>query len=76
LKNLIYSRYVGYKFWYGVPLLLGILALFDLRVELQLLIDHFTLAALSEAVRHHALAVAVLGLQPSLIKKYRKKMIA
>jgi hypothetical protein len=32
-----------------VPLLLGLLALLDLRVELQLLADHFTLAAVGGA---------------------------
>jgi hypothetical protein len=32
-----------------VPLLLGLLALLDLRVELQLLADHFTLAAVGAA---------------------------
>ena len=58
-------------FWYGVPLLLGLLALLDLRVELQLLADHFTLAAVGAAVRSHLLAVAVLMLLPSLIVHYR-----
>ena len=58
-------------FWYGVPLLLGILALLDLRVELQLLADHFTLAAVGAAARSHLLAVAVLLLLPSLIVRYR-----
>ena len=58
-------------FWYGVPLLLGLLALLDLRVELQLLADHFTLAAVGAAVRNHLLAVAVLLLLPSLATHYR-----
>jgi hypothetical protein len=58
-------------FWYGVSLLLGLLALLDLRVELQLLADHFTLAAVGAAVRSHLLAVVVLILLPSLCKAYR-----
>ena len=62
-------------FWYGVPLLLGLLALLDLRVELQLLADHFTLAAVGAAVRAHLLAVAVLLLLPSLINHYRDKIV-
>jgi len=61
------------SFWYGVPLLLGLLALLDLRVELQLLADHFTLAAVGAAVRSHLLAVAVLLLLPSLVSHYRSK---
>ena len=60
-------------FWYGVPMLLGLLALLDLRVELQLLADHFTLAALTEALRNHPLATAVLLLLPSLVSHYRRK---
>ena len=60
-------------FWYGVPLLLGLLALLDLRVELQLLTDHFTLAAVGAAVRSHLLAVAVLLLLPSLMSYYRPR---
>ena len=58
-------------FWCGVPLLLGLLALLDLRVELQLLADHFTLAAVGAAVRSHSLAVAILLLLPSLANHYR-----
>jgi hypothetical protein len=56
-----------------VPLLLGLLALLDLRVELQLLGDHFTLAALAAAVRSHPLAVAVLLLLPSLARQYSRR---
>ena len=56
-----------------MPLLLGLLALLDLRVELQLLADHFTLAALAAAVRSHPLAVAVLLLLPSLLHHYRRR---
>ena len=54
-------------------MLLGLLALLDLRVELQLLADHYTLAALTEALRNHPLATAVLLLLPSLVSHYRRK---
>ena len=54
-------------------MLLGLLALLDLRVELQLLADHFTLAAVGAAVRSHSLAVAVLLLLPSLVSHYRSR---
>ena len=52
-----------------IPLLLGLLALYDLRVELQLLADHLTLAGLRAAVTSHPLAVAVLLLLPSLLRR-------
>ena len=55
-----------------VPLLLLLLALGDLRVELLLLLDRFTFTALINAVLSHPLAVAVLLLQPSLWRHYRR----
>ena len=54
-----------------VPLALALLALLDLRVELQLLGDHITLTSISEAVGNHLLAVVVLFLMPSLLRRYR-----
>ena len=54
-----------------VPLILALLALLDLRLELQLLFDHVTLVSLTEAVRNHLLAVMVLILTPSLFRRYR-----
>ena len=56
-----------------VPVALLLLALGDLRVELQLLFDHLTLTSLLEAVVSHPLAVAVLLLQPSLWRHYRRR---
>ena len=53
-----------------MPLLLALLALLDLRVELQLLADYFTLASLAAAIRNHLLATAVLFLLPSLLHHY------
>ena len=55
-----------------VPILLLLLALLDLRVEIRLIFDHFTLAALSAAIRSHLLAVSVILLQPSLWRRYRR----
>lgn len=54
-----------------LPILLGLLALFDLRVELILLFDHITWTSLAEGLRNHILAVAVLLALPSLWKHYR-----
>ncbi|MGC6483324.1 MAG: hypothetical protein ACON4T_07160 [Synechococcus sp.] len=54
-----------------VPVLLLVLALFDLRIELMLLRDHITLTALSNAARHHLLAVVVLAMMPSLWRCYK-----
>jgi hypothetical protein len=54
-----------------IPLAMLVLALLDLRVDLQLLADHFTLTALAEAIRNHPLAVLVVLLTPSLWRRYR-----
>lgn len=53
-----------------IPLVLVALALFDLRIELLLLFDHFTITSLAEAVRFHLLAVVVLLFSPSLWRRY------
>jgi hypothetical protein len=58
----------GYRL---LPLLLGLLALLDLRVELILLLDHVTWTSLAEALRNHILAVTVLLALPSLWRHYR-----
>ena len=50
------------------PILLALLALIDLRTELQLLADHFTFASLVEIPRHHPLAIAVLVFTPWMIR--------
>ena len=52
------------------PLLLLLLALYDLRVELLLLRDHITLTGLSYAVRHHLLAIVIIVAMPSLLRRY------
>ena len=52
------------------PLLLLCLALFDLRTELLLLIDHITFTSIRFAISHHLLAVVVLAAFPSLWRRY------
>ena len=56
-----------------VPLLLLLLALADLQIEFRLLFDRFTFTTLFTAIRNHWLAVAVLVLQPSLWRHYRRR---
>jgi hypothetical protein len=54
-----------------IPLLLVLLALLDLRTELQLLLDHFTFSSLVEIPRHHPLPLAVLLCSPWLFQRAR-----
>ncbi|MEN9768116.1 MAG: hypothetical protein RLZZ32_2076 [Cyanobacteriota bacterium] len=53
----------------AIPLTLAVLALWDLRAELQLLLDHFTWTSLSMIPVHHPLAVGVLLLTPALLRR-------
>ena len=46
------------------------LAFWDLRTEIRLLWDHFTITELTFAFRYHALAVVVLFSVPSLWRRY------
>ena len=52
------------------PILLILLALGDLRTEVQLLSDQFPVTGLGYAIRHHQLAVVVLLGSPSLWRRY------
>ena len=54
--------------WFAI--LLIVLALGDLRTELQLLSDQFTITGLGYAIRHHQLAVVVLLGSPSLWRRF------
>ena len=55
--------------WFVI--LLVSLAILDLRTDLLLLKDHFTLTTLQFAIRYHLLAVVVLMASGSLWKRYR-----
>ena len=55
-----------------IPILLIILSLLDLRIEMRILLDQFTLTSFIYAFRHHTLAFTILFFSPSLIKTYTK----
>ncbi len=55
-----------------IPLVLIMFALWDLRIDLRILLDHITLIAIVFAIKSHPLAILVLIFSPSLIKKYYK----
>jgi hypothetical protein len=48
------------------------LAVYDLRLELQLLADHFTLTALNAAISNHPLAMVVLLIMPPLLVRRQR----
>jgi hypothetical protein len=57
--------------WSALPTLLAVLALWDLRHDILLLLDRPTITAGLYLIRSHPLAVLVLLLQPSLWRRYR-----
>ena len=54
-----------------LPKVLLFLAIWDLRIEIRLLLDHFTFTALIFALRDHILAVIVLLASPSIWRRYK-----
>lgn len=65
------SRHSGRRRIPWQVLLLCAFALLDLRVEIQLLLDHFTWTSFSVIPVQHPLPVLVLMLMPSLWRRYR-----
>ena len=57
--------------WPAIPLLLAVLALWDLRDDLRLLLDRPTFTAGFYLLLSHPLSVLVLLLQHSLWRRYR-----
>ena len=54
-----------------IPLLLLMLAAYDLRGEIRLLIDHLTLTSLIYSIKSHPLSFSIIFLFPSLWKSYK-----
>ena len=52
-----------------VPPALALLAVYSLRVDLQLLLEHFTWSSLLTAIAANPLAVAVLVFTPALMRR-------
>lgn len=52
-----------------MPPALAILAIYSLRVDLQLLLEHFTWTTLLTAIGANPLAVAVLVFTPALMRR-------
>ena len=61
-----------FKFFYRyIPLILLLFAVYDLRTELKILLDHLTIISIIYTIKHHPLAIATLIFMPSLIQKYK-----
>ena len=52
-----------------LQILLIILSIYDLRIDLKILIDFFTFSTLFYTISEHPLAITILITSPSLLKK-------
>ena len=52
-----------------IPFFLGLMSIWDLRVEIRLLIENFTFIGLFYAIGKHPLAISILLLLPLMLEK-------
>ena len=52
-----------------IPVFLGLMSIWDLRVEIRLLVENFTFIGLFYAIGKHPLAISVLLLLPLMLHK-------
>ena len=57
--------------WIQITLIL--FSLYDLRIEVRLLLDYFTFSALFHTIFQHPLAILVLLTIPSMFNKFKKE---
>ena len=55
-----------------IPIILIILSIYDLRVDIRLLLDFFTFSTLFYTFSDHPLAITVLLTAPKFIRKINK----
>ena len=70
------GRFFIYLRYNWLQIILIILSIYDLRIELRILIDFFTFSTLFYTISEHPLAITILITSPSLLKtinnsKYR-----
>ena len=51
-----------------IPVFLGLMSIWDLRVEIRLMVENFTFIGLFYAIGKHPLAIIVLLLLPLMLK--------
>jgi len=68
-RNLI--RLVKYLRHYWILNILITLSIYDLRVDMRLLLDFFTFSTLFYTISEHPLAITVLITSPTLFKSFK-----
>ena len=66
------SRLFNYFRNNWIHILLIILSIYDLRIDLRLLLDHFTFSSLFYTINEHPLAITVLITVPTMLIPLKK----
>ena len=65
------DRLFSYIRYNCLQILLIILSIYDLRIDLRILIDFFTFSTLYYTILEHPLAITILITTPSVLKKLK-----
>ena len=71
MSNFNIYRVVNYLKYNWIPIILISLSIYDLRIDLRLLLDSFTFSSLLYTITEHPLAVIVLITIPTLFKSLK-----
>ena len=72
MNNILISKLFNYLSYNWIQILLIVLAIYDLRVDLQILFDYFTFSTLLYTIFDHPLAITVLLTIPLLFNSLKK----
>ncbi len=66
------GRLISYIKYNWIPIILIYLSIYDLRIDLRLLIDYFTFSTLFYTISDHPLAITVLLTIPTVFNSLKK----
>ncbi len=66
------DRFLFYFKYNWLPIMFIILAIYDLRIDLRILVDFFTFSTLFYTIFEHPLAITVLITSPALFNSLNK----
>ena len=72
MSNFNIYRVVNYLKYNWIPIILITLSIYDLRIDLRLLLDSFTFSSLFYTISEHPLAITVLITIQTLFKSLKK----
>ncbi len=72
MSNFNIYRVVNYLKYNWIPIILISLSIYDLRIDLRLLLDSFTFSSLFYTISEHPLAITVLITIQTVFKSLKK----